>query len=192
MPLRGDDGVIGALLVGDRLSDVETFARSDLRELEAVGNHLSVALRNARRADLIREQTEEQLRRSLHDELTGLPNRRHLEHALSEHLLAGGQASAILLDLDRFKDINDTLGHHTGDALLRMVADRLRRSARSDALVARLGGDEFAVLLLDGDEAGTASVAAMVRHAFTLPFELDELQVTVEASLGRRRDGPGR
>jgi diguanylate cyclase (GGDEF)-like protein len=190
MPLRGDDGVIGALLVGDRLGDVETFTRSDLRELEAVGNHLSVALRNARRADLIREQTEEQLRRSLHDELTGLPNRRHLEHALSEHVTAGGQASAILLDLDRFKDINDTLGHHTGDALLRMVADRLLRSARSDALVARLGGDEFAVLLLDGDEAGTASVAAMVRHAFTLPFELDELQVTVEASLGVAATGP--
>ena len=184
MPLRGDDGVIGTLVVGDRLGDVETFTRSDLRELEAVGNHLSVALRNARRADLIREQTEEQLRRSLHDDLTGLPNRRHLEHSVAEHLAAGGQASAILLDLDRFKDINDTLGHHTGDALLRMVADRLRRSARGDALVARLGGDEFAVILLGGDEASTASVTAMVRHAFTLPFELDELQVTVEASLG--------
>ena len=190
MPLRGDDGVIGALLVGDRLGDVETFTRSDLRELEAVGNHLSVALRNARRADLIREQTEEQLRRSLHDELTGLPNRRHLDHALSEHLLAGGQASAILLDLDRFKDINDTLGHHTGDALLRMVADRLRAPLPADALVARLGGDEFAVLLLSGDEAASASVAAMVRHAFTLPFELDQLQVTVEASLGVAATGP--
>ena len=184
MPLRGDDGVIGALLVGDRLGDVETFTRSDLRELEAVGNHLSVALRNARRADLIREQTEEQLRRSLHDELTGLPNRRHLDHALSEQLLGGGQASAILLDLDRFKDINDTLGHHTGDGLLRMVADRLRRTAPADALVARLGGDEFAVLLLAATRPAPRRSAAMVRHAFTLPFELDQLQVTVEASLG--------
>ena len=184
MPLQGEDGVIGTLLMGDRLGDVETFARSDVRELLALGNHLSVTLRNARGADLIREHVEEQLRRSLHDELTGLPNRRHLEHSLAEHLAAGGQASAILLDLDRFKDINDTLGHNTGDALLRMVADRLRRSARGDALVARLGGDEFAVLLLGGDEASTASVTAMVRHAFTLPFELDELQVTVEASLG--------
>jgi diguanylate cyclase (GGDEF)-like protein len=184
MQLQGDDGVIGTLVIGDRLSDVETFARSDLRDLEALGNHLSVAVRNARRADLIREQADEQLRRSLHDELTGLPNRRHLEQWLAEHLLAGGRASAIMLDLDRFKDINDTLGHHTGDSLLRMVADRLQRSAPVDSVVARLGGDEFAVLLKADDIAGTASVAAMIRHAFTLPFELDELQVTVEASLG--------
>ena len=184
MPLQGDNGVIGTLVMGDRLGDVETFARSDLRELLALGNHLSVALRNARRADLIREHVEEQLYNSLHDELTGLPNRRQLELRLDEQLPDGGQASAILLDLDRFKDINDTLGHHTGDGLLRMVADRLRRTAPADAMVARLGGDEFAVLVLSGDEAATASVAAMVRHAFTLPFELDELQVTVEASLG--------
>jgi diguanylate cyclase (GGDEF)-like protein len=190
MPLQGDDGVIGTLVMGDRLGDVETFARSDMRELLTLGNHLSVALRNARRADLIREHVEEQLHRSLHDELTGLPNRRQLELRLNEALPEGGQASAILLDLDRFKEINDTLGHNTGDGLLRMVAGRLRRTAPVDAMVARLGGDEFAVLVLSGDEAATASVAAMVRHAFTLPFELDELQVTVEVSVGVASTGP--
>jgi diguanylate cyclase (GGDEF)-like protein len=190
MPLQGDAEVLGALLVGDRLGDVETFGPGDLRELRALGNHLSVALRNARRADLIREHAEEQLHQSLHDELTGLPNRRHLEERLAAAREAGTRASAILLDLDRFKDINDTLGHGTGDALLRLVADRLRRSAPDEALVARLGGDEFAVLLPDGDPAATSAVVAMVRHAFTVPFELDELAVTVDASLGLATDGP--
>ncbi len=184
MPLQGDGQVMGTLLVGNRLSDVETFGDSDLRELVALGNHLSVTLRNARRADLIQEHADGQLRRSLLDELTGLPNRRALEQRLSEHLADGGQGTAILLDLDRFKEINDTLGHSTGDALLRMVAERLDGSAPGDALVARLGGDEYAVLLLNDDEATTASVVALVRHAFALPFQLDELQVTVEASMG--------
>jgi len=189
MSLQGDGEVLGRLLVGDRLGEVETFAVSDLRQMQALGNHLSLTLRNARRADLIQEHVDDQLRRSLHDELTGLPNRRQVETRLGEHRLAGGQATAILLDLDRFKDINDTLGHRTGDALLRMVAERLRRSAPADALVARLGGDEFAVLLLTSDEVMTGSVVVMVRQAFAMPFELDDLQVTVEASVGVAASG---
>jgi diguanylate cyclase (GGDEF)-like protein len=180
---------MGTLLVGDRLGDVETFGGNDLRELVAVGNHLGVTLRNARRADLIRESAEDQVRRSRLDELTGLPNRRFLEETLASRPASGGEATAILLDLDRFKDINDTLGHGTGDALLRMVAERLDHSAPADALVARLAGDEFAVLLLSGDDATTASVVALVRHAFAVPFELDDLQVTVEASVGVARAG---
>jgi diguanylate cyclase (GGDEF)-like protein len=187
MNLQGDGQVIGTLLVGDRLGDVETFSTSDLRELVAVGNHLSVTLRNARRADVIRENAEEQMRRSLLDELTGLPNRRCLEERLAAHLASGGQATTMVLDLDRFKDINDTLGHRTGDALLRMVAERLDRNVPSDALVARLSGDEYAVLLLTADDATTASVVSLVRHAFSLPYELEGLQVTVEASLGVAR-----
>jgi diguanylate cyclase (GGDEF)-like protein len=189
MPLHGDGQVMGTLLVGDRLGDVETFGGNDLRELVAVGNHLGVSLRNARRADVIRESAEDQVRRSRLDELTGLPNRRFLEETLASRLASGGEATAILLDLDRFKDINDTLGHGTGDALLRMVAERLDHSAPADALVARLAGDEFAVLLLSGDDATTASVVALVRHAFAVPFELDDLQVTVEASVGVARAG---
>ena len=191
MPLQGDGHVMGTLMVADRLGDVETFGPSDLRELVAIGNHLGVTLRNARRADLIREHADDQLRRSLHDDLTGLPNRRCLEQQLAEHLAGDGSATTMLLDLDRFKDINDSLGHHAGDELLRMVADRLQRSVPPEALVAHLGGDEFAVLMLGADEAATASVVAMVRHAFAVPFALGELQVTVDASLGVARSGGG-
>ena len=184
MPLRGDDGVIGALLVGDRLSDVETFARSDLRELEAVGNHLSVALRNARRADLIREQTEEQLRRSLHDELTGLPNRRHLEHLSPSTCSLAVRPARSCSTWTGSRTSTTRSGTTPVTACCAWWPIASAAPLPSDAIVARLGGDEFAVLLLDGDEARHASVAAMVRHAFTLPFELGQLQVTVEASLG--------
>jgi diguanylate cyclase (GGDEF)-like protein len=192
MALQGDGEQIGTLLVGDRLGEVESFAAGDLRELVALGNHLSVTVRNARRADVIQEHAQEQLRRSLRDDLTGLPNRRHVEQRLEEQRESGGSASVVLLDLDRFQDINDALGHRTGDALLQMVADRLQRTVPADAVAARLGADEFAVVLLDCDQAATASVVAMVRHAFALPFALDELQVTVEASAGIAiSDGPG-
>jgi diguanylate cyclase (GGDEF)-like protein len=98
---------------------------------------------------------------------------------------------AVLLDLDRFKEINDTLGHDTGDALLLMVADRLLRSLPSDALVARLGGDEFAVVIESVDRASAESVVSLVRHAFALAFELDQLRVTVEASIGVAASGAG-
>ena len=160
MHLPGDDQVLGTLLVGGRLGEAETFSESDLHQLQALGNHLSVTLRNARRADLIREHADDQVRRSMHDELTGLPNRRQIEQRLSDLHLAGRRSVAILLDLDRFKEINDTLGHDTGDALLRMVADRLLRCVPSDATVARLGGDEYAVVHRDTGRRQAESVVS--------------------------------
>ena len=182
--LHGDAGVLGTLLVGNRLGDVETFGAGDVQQLVTLGNHLSVTLRNARRGELMREQADEQVRRSRHDDLTGLPNRRHVEERLAEHRAAGRPAVAILVDLDRFKEINDTLGHATGDLLLCQVAERLRRRAPTDALVARLGGDEFAVLLARRDDGTTDSVVELVREALAAPFELDQLRVTLGTNVG--------
>jgi diguanylate cyclase (GGDEF)-like protein len=193
--LQGEDGVIGTLVVGDRLGDVETFEPADLRDLQALGNHLAVALENARRADVIGEQAAETVHRSLHDTLTGLPNRRRLEESLRELGLGddsgGGQQpggiqqhSLVLLNVDRFKEINDTLGHGAGDGLLVMLAARLTKAAPEGAVLARVGGDEFAALLPFTDAVAAAGVVGLIRRALSVPFELDQLLITIEASFG--------
>ncbi|MEU8117589.1 bifunctional diguanylate cyclase/phosphodiesterase [Spirillospora sp. NPDC049024] len=147
---------------------------------------------------------------ALHDGLTGLPNRKLLivrtEEALAEargaerrRPRAAGlgsrrrkaaeppdqRAGLFLLDLDRFKEVNDTLGHPTGDRLLQIVAHRLTHSVRPGDLVARLGGDEFAVLLPTvRDEAAAREVAARLRAALSEPVRLDGMSFDLEASVG--------
>ena len=107
-----------------------------------------------------------------HDELTGLSNRKLLVRKTGEALAqadaTGTKAGFLLLDLDRFKEVNDTLGHAVGDRLLRVIAHRLTHSVRPGDLVARLGGDEFAILLPSVREAGAArEVAARLRAALS-------------------------
>lgn len=129
---------------------------------------------------------------AFHDPLTELPNRAfftgRLEATLARANAEAGSFAVAFLDLDRFKTINDTIGHAAGDALLREVADRLRSCVRGDDLVARLGGDEF-TLILPG--CGLAEVAAQtarrILEAFALPFELAGQRLQVGASLGISR-----
>jgi diguanylate cyclase (GGDEF)-like protein len=127
--------------------------------------------------------------RSLHDGLTGLPNRKHLlvelEAAIEVGRRGDGQVALFLLDLDRFKDINDTLGHDLGDRLLQLVGNRLATTMRPQDLVARLGGDEYAALLTDVTDVETAKeIAARTRAALNKPFVLDGLSLELEASVG--------
>jgi diguanylate cyclase (GGDEF)-like protein len=131
----------------------------------------------------------ENARLALLDSLTGLPNRRllvdRLDRAVADADLAGTGVGLIMLDVDRFKDINDSLGHDMGDRLLEQVARRLEESLRGDDLVARLGGDEFAVLLPNIPSVEDARrLAERVRHVFVLPFALGELELHVETSVG--------
>jgi diguanylate cyclase (GGDEF)-like protein len=124
-----------------------------------------------------------------HDELTGLANRsllfRRTGEALAAAARSGSRAGFLLLDLDRFKEVNDTLGHPVGDALLRIVAHRLAHSVRPGDLVARLGGDEFAVLLPSVREADVArEVAARLRAALAHPVALESISLEIEASIG--------
>jgi diguanylate cyclase (GGDEF)-like protein len=124
-----------------------------------------------------------------HDDLTKLPNRtfllRRTTEAIAEVARSGGRAGFLLLDLDRFKQVNDTLGHPVGDRLLELVAHRLARSVRPGDVVARLGGDEFAVLLPSvRDSSAAREVAARLRGALAEPAELEGMSFEIEASVG--------
>ena len=127
---------------------------------------------------------------SQHDVLTGLANRKRLDRNVNESIRGGadeGRGALLLLDLDRFKQVNDTLGHQAGDELLVQVAERLRRHVRERDLVARLGGDEFAVWLDGGDRRLAREVADRIRQEIERPFELSTMVVDVGASVGIAR-----
>ncbi len=123
-----------------------------------------------------------------HDALTALPNRNLLNDRLRQAILAAQREhhslALLVLDLDRFKEINDTLGHHHGDLLLKEVGPRLRAALRESDTIARLGGDEFAVLLPTVDRDGAVMTAQKILQTLERPFTLDELVLDVEASIG--------
>ncbi|MBR1205469.1 EAL domain-containing protein [Bradyrhizobium sp. AUGA SZCCT0051] len=124
-----------------------------------------------------------------HDALTDLPNRvllkEWMEQALSGARCGGPSLAVLMLDLDRFKDVNDTLGHPAGDALLKSVASRLRRCVSDTTLVARLGGDEFAVIDYVTDPVAEAGVLAeKIRKALSEPIDLGDHRVTTTTSIG--------
>jgi diguanylate cyclase (GGDEF)-like protein len=185
-PLRGENGVIGTLLVGNRVG--ETFRTDDLPLFETLANHASVSLANGRLMDRLREEAAEKEYLALHDSLTGLPNRTlfrdRVEHGLAS-LEQHGLLAVLLADLDRFKEINDTLGHHNGDLLLKEVARRLRNVLDSEVTVARFSGDEFALLLpgIDSIE-DAAAVAQQVLVVLHESFDLANVEINVSASIG--------
>ncbi|HEX5080377.1 MAG TPA: EAL domain-containing protein [Geminicoccaceae bacterium] len=128
-------------------------------------------------------------RMALHDALTGLPNRTLLNDRIAQAISASrrsGEAMAVLmLDLDRFKEVNDTLGHLVGDRLLTLIGPRLRRPLRDTDTVARLGGDEFAILLPGPTDVPAAcGIAERIVEAFRRPFAIDDMALEVGISAG--------
>ncbi len=135
------------------------------------------------------QQRKQAVHDALHDALTGLPNRTLLADRFGQALRAGQRTSTatalLLIDLDRFKEVNDTLGHHVGDQLLSQIGPRLAGVLRDVDTVARLGGDEFAVLLpaVDGLN-GALEVARRLRTALAEPFQIEDVELDIDASIG--------
>ena len=157
----------------------------------AVATLLVAGVRSALSLVGLRSVTEQRRRESITDQLTGLGNRRALFQLMDAFIAQQREPDAperclafMFVDLDKFKEVNDTFGHPTGDELLRQLGARLEESLRSSDLVVRLGGDEFVVALLDAGADYAATVAARLTARIEEPFVLDSVRVQIGASIG--------
>jgi diguanylate cyclase (GGDEF)-like protein len=183
-PIMSSGDVLGFITASvtqapERLTDsLDLEAR-----LRGLAGQACTALNNATLLDLVRRQ-------ALHDGLTGLPNRSSLTERLAASFVPGSDRrtrheSVLFIDVDDFKDVNDSLGHEGGDDLLTQLAGRLKDCVRPHDLVARLGGDEFAIVVHE-DDGGTAAVevAERILSALRAPFIIDGARLSVSVSIG--------
>jgi diguanylate cyclase (GGDEF)-like protein len=186
-PVHENGAVTGSLVVAAHRPDRE-YGAADEQAVRAFAEQISLALND--------RSTVERMHEALHDALTGLASRKlfleTLEQRLSRAAADGLRVALLYVDLDRFKTINDTLGHAAGDQVLMFTADRLRSHVREGDVPARLGGDEFAVLLPDvtGPEDAVA-VAARLVDALTVPMSVAQRRLVVKASIGIALSDPG-
>ncbi|QIK66426.1 bifunctional diguanylate cyclase/phosphodiesterase [Nocardioides sp. HDW12B] len=192
-PLRAARGVRAALVVCDRSFDQETFGRDDVQVFATLASHAAVAIERADTVHRLEQMVEQRAHDALHDPLSGLPNRRAFNEAVARAMADVGRVRAqdsgapargvvLLLDLDDFKDVNDTLGHSAGDRLITESGERLRHEAAG--MVARLGGDEFAVLLPGMTLAEGLRHAQHLHAALSAPVPLDDVDLIVSSSIG--------
>jgi diguanylate cyclase (GGDEF)-like protein len=187
-PLRGAAGAAGTLLAANRLGDVGAFGPQDLTLLQTLAGQVGGALARGQLMDDLRRAAAEREYQALHDPLTGLPNRTLFTDRVRQAAAAlgpQGRMAVMLVDLDRFKEINDTLGHASGDLVLREVGVRLRARLADSHTVARLGGDEFAVLVPALPDRDTAfEVGQLVRATLGRPLPIEQLELEVTGSVG--------
>jgi diguanylate cyclase (GGDEF)-like protein len=186
-PITFGEDLRGVIIVGHSQGSV-TFDGEDLRLFEVLASHSGVAIRGGRLLDRLRREVRAREHEALHDNLTGLANRNLFDRFLTQSLQersVGRLVAVMLMDLDGFKEINDTMGHHVGDAVLRELASRLTAGIAEYGIVARLGGDEFGFVLPDLSSAervgelGQAILAELER-----PVAVDGLALELRASLG--------
>ena len=183
----GNIYVMGFTRKGALLGNVVILLRKgsklkNQKVMETLINQASVALQRRKAEEMIYHQAQ-------HDGLTGLPNRillnERLEQAVSDASKNKHTLAVIFLDLDRFKHINDTLGHHAGDQLLQAVSIRLKACVKKFDTVARMGGDEFVILLPKLSDQNEAKIVPQkILEAFKLPFNCDDHQIYVTVSIG--------
>jgi diguanylate cyclase (GGDEF)-like protein len=194
IPLRSGAEVVG--VIGLAFAEPgRRIGADEIALLTRFGQLASLALENARLYAAAQQELTDRKRAeetmaylALHDSLTDLPNRTLLHERLRQALLAARRAdqtlALLVMDMDRFKEVNDTLGHYYGDVLLRQVGERLRAALRASDTVARLGGDEFAVLLPGADPEGAHWAARKLLSALERPFELEGHTLDVRVSIG--------
>ncbi|MBQ1023063.1 bifunctional diguanylate cyclase/phosphodiesterase [Micromonospora sp. C95] len=186
--LEGHDKTVDVGMLRLRFRGPVKLSEREHYTLYTFASALCTAIRNAQAYAELARVAQAHAHDATHDALTGLPNRRHLLDAGNDHLdqrHADGVTALVLIDLNHFKEVNDTLGHTAGDQMLAAVAERLRAAAQADDLVARLGGDEFAVLLRAlPAPAVAAHRAETLLAALHEPFDIDGMRINVEASGG--------
>ena len=180
VPVRDRGQVIGLLVIAGRSGVVELFDGDDLARANTLADQLAVGLRNA----LLHANME---RAALCDPLTGNLNRTAFDRAVAVEIdrpRSGRFGAVLMLDLDRFKDINDTLGHSVGDRALVEFAERIRTLLTPTDLLARFGGDEFAVFVRRPDIAAIRALANVILAESYVPLSLDGLDTVVTVSIG--------
>ncbi len=191
-PIRVGESHIGMIVVANPIDDAALFAKSDLNLLSALAEQVGVAVDNGQLEDSLAELTElkaELQHQALHDALTGLANRslfgENVFHALQMTRRTGADVAVLFMDVDDFKEVNDSLGHASGDELLLAVANLLREQSHPEDTLARLGGDEFGVLLEDvGGVHDATERAQEILSSFSSPLRVSGRDVQANVSIG--------
>nr|WP_231134755.1 bifunctional diguanylate cyclase/phosphodiesterase [Motilibacter deserti] len=184
VPVRAGGTITGALVVAGRVDRVTTFDDHDLQLLESLAGQAGIALRNAELVRRVRRAAAERERAALTDALTGLPNRTSFTSQVDGVASGAAPVVVVLLDLDRFGEVNAALGHDVGDQVLVAVGQRVRALVSEPAPVARVGGDEFAVALPWVEGENPAGAAFGVLAALAAALDLGDYELPVTATVG--------
>jgi diguanylate cyclase (GGDEF)-like protein len=176
-PIADEQGQLGLAIVGDRNGASDEFDDDDASRLTAMSQQLAVAVRKGQLHSQIQFE-------ATHDRLTSLPNRSYFETWISQSAEAGDTGAVLMLDLDRFKQINDAFGHHAGDVLLTEAAVRIRAACEPGDVVARFGGDEFAVFAPSQNGEQAQLLAESISIALEEEFDIGPANVAIGASIG--------